>query len=235
MAAHAVVQRRPARQKALGLGVIGAMDQTHEFTRDIAMKPGWPERVLRHQPARRKDHEVEVGRAGRVARRGQYGEDRRVGMIEADRADRIERAQVVLVRDMVAMPRHDIQRRVADAGVPEMALELGDEFEVAVDVLEGRMRREEIARIGQPVAADRAEVREAHGMAEVLAHVPACGAIRQRHAEADPTRDQRDFLRLNLKHAHLGVDDQPAFLRDDQQLAIGAVKEAPVHRPVGRV
>ena len=49
-----------ARHEALGLGVVHAVDQTHELARDVAVEPGRAERVLHgDQPARRKDHEVD--------------------------------------------------------------------------------------------------------------------------------------------------------------------------------
>ena len=68
----------------------------------------------------------------------------------------LKRAQVVLVRRVVAVPGDHVQRRVADARRPQGALELGQQLEVAFAILERRHRGEEIARIGQAVGADRA-------------------------------------------------------------------------------
>src|SRR6185312_8857464 len=42
--AEAVVQRRTARHEAASLGVVFAVDQAHELTRDVAVKPGRAER-----------------------------------------------------------------------------------------------------------------------------------------------------------------------------------------------
>ena len=53
--------------------------------------------------------------ARRVARRLQHEEDRRIRMVVADRADRVEAREVVLVRHVVAVPRDDVERRVVDA------------------------------------------------------------------------------------------------------------------------
>jgi hypothetical protein len=47
---------------------------------------------------------------GRIALRLQHQKDRRVRMVEADRTDRVEAAQVVFVRRVVAMPGHYIER-----------------------------------------------------------------------------------------------------------------------------
>ena len=42
----------------------------------------------------------------------QHQEDRRIRMVEADRADRVEAAQVVFVRRVVAVPRDHVERRM---------------------------------------------------------------------------------------------------------------------------
>src|SRR4249919_669462 len=107
--------------------------------------------------------------------------------------------------------------------------------EIAFAVFEGRIRRFEVARIGQAVAADRAQVRQAHERAEVLADVTARFAVRQRDAEADATRDQRDLLRFDVQHAEFGFDVQATLLRHDQELRIGVVEEAIHHVAVGRI
>jgi len=76
-------------------------------------------------------------------------------MVEADRADRVEAAQVVLVWRVVAVPADDVQRRVIDARRPQSALELRDQFEIAVDILERRDRRKKVARVRQAIRTDR--------------------------------------------------------------------------------
>ncbi|KAG1450372.1 hypothetical protein G6F57_016420 [Rhizopus arrhizus] len=156
-------------------------------------------------------------------------------MVEADRADGVEVAQVVLVRRVRAVPGHDVQRRMVDRCAPQAAFELGDQLEVTVHVLECRMRGLEVAWVGQAVGADRAEVGQLQQRAVVLADVAAARAVGQFHPEAHATRDHRDLLRLDLDHAHLGQQAQRAQLGHDQQLAIGVVEIAADHVAVGRV
>ena len=91
VAAHQIVQRQPARLEAVGLGVIGAVDQAHRLAHDVAVEPRRAERVLADHPARREDHEVGIGAAGHVAGAGEHREDRWIGMVEADRADVLKR------------------------------------------------------------------------------------------------------------------------------------------------
>src|SRR4249919_647416 len=165
----------------------------------------------------------------------QYQEDRRIGMVEADRADRVEVAQVVLVRRVVAVPPDDVERRMADRRTPQVALELGNQFELAFRFLVRRVRREEVSRVGQAIGADRTEVGQAQDRAEVLAHVAARLTIRQFDAEADAAWDHRDFVRLDIEYTELGGDMQAALLRHDQEFAVGVVEEAVLHRLVRRV
>ena len=110
MSRHAVMERRPARSKTFRLGVIHAGNEPHELARDVEMKPGWPERVLHGEPPRWKDHEVEIVDPRGVADRLKHQEDRRIGMIVTDRAQGVEKPQVVLVQRVIAMPGHDVER-----------------------------------------------------------------------------------------------------------------------------
>ncbi|MNN40485.1 hypothetical protein D3C81_1545620 [compost metagenome] len=156
-------------------------------------------------------------------------------MVVADRADGVEAAQVVAVRRVVAVPGDHVQRRVVDRGTPQAAIELGDQLEIAVDVFECGMRGLEIARIGQAVGADRAQVGQLQQCAEVLADVATARAVRQLDTEADAARNHRDLLRFDLDHAQLGQQAQAAQLRHDQQLAVGVVEVAANHVTVGGV
>ncbi|CUI67301.1 Uncharacterised protein [Achromobacter xylosoxidans] len=235
MAAHAVVQAGAAGGEAVGLGVVHALDQAHEFAGDVAVEPGRTEGVFHCQDARREDGEVHVGRARGIGRGGQHREDRRVRMVVADRADGVEVAQVVLVRRVRAVPGDHVQRRMADRGAPEAAGELGDQFEVAFHVFVPGHRRLEVAGIGQAVRADRAQFGQAQRGAEVLQHVAARAVVQQLHAEAHAARDHGDLQRLQVDQAQFGGQAQAALLRHQQQLAVGVVEIAALHRAVGGI
>ena len=90
-------------------------------------------------------------------------------MIVADGAERVEAAQVVFVRRVVAVPGDHVQRRMIDAAPSTVPAEFRHQLEVPVAILVRGDRREEIARIRQPVRADRPEIREPQRRAEVLA------------------------------------------------------------------
>lgn len=93
-------------------------------------------------------------------------------------------------------------------------MEFCDEFEVALAVFVPRVRGEEVARVGQAVRADHAQVGQAEERAEVLADVAACVAIRQFDAEAHAARDNDNLQRFDIDHAHLRQQTQAALLRD---------------------
>src|SRR5471032_3452782 len=52
MSRHAVMQARSSGHEPLGFRVVHAMHEAHEFTRDVPMKPGRPERIFVCEPAR---------------------------------------------------------------------------------------------------------------------------------------------------------------------------------------
>ena len=138
VAAHQIVERQAARREAVGLGVIGAVDQAHRLAHHVAVEPGRAERVLGHHPARREDDEIGIGAAGHVAGAGQHGEDRRVGMVEADRADRVEARQIVAVGRVIAVPGDDVERRMVEGRRPQRAERFLDDFGRLVLVLDTR-------------------------------------------------------------------------------------------------
>ena len=90
------------------------------------------------------------------------------------------------------------QSATADPRTPEVAAELRDQLEVAFAVFVGCDRRADVARIGQAVRADHAEVGQLKQLARVLAHVAARRAVGQADLEANAARNDRDLLRLHL-------------------------------------
>jgi len=68
MAVHAIVQARAPGGKAVRLGVVRALDESHELAHDVSMKPGGAKRIFCHHPSWRKDHEIAIRRARRRAR-----------------------------------------------------------------------------------------------------------------------------------------------------------------------
>ena len=232
VAGHAVVQRRAAGHEAVGLGVVDAVDQTHELARDVAMEPRRTERVLAHQPARRKDHEVDHVDAGRVGRRLQHEEDRRIGMVVADRADRVEAARG---RTCTARSCRARRRRRAASGRSRPPRGCPGTWRRARTSPRGprTRRRAPGSRAGWRGRSSRSgRGRAGERRAEVLADVAARGAVDELDAEAHAARHDGDLLRLDVDEADLGREAEPPLLRHDQQLAVG-VREEPIgHRPV---
>jgi hypothetical protein len=66
-------------------------------------------------------------------------------MVEGDRADGRERAQIVLGR-IIAVPGDHVDRRVRQRGLEQRAAPFDIEFGRRVLVLIGRDRRQEVAR-----------------------------------------------------------------------------------------
>ena len=69
------------------------------------------------------------------------------------------------------MPGDDVERGVVEGRDPETAEELGDDVKIAFAVVEGGDGGEKIARVGEAVGADGAEIGQAEGLAVVFADV----------------------------------------------------------------
>ncbi len=116
-----------------------------------------------------------------------------------------------------------------------MAAEFRQQLEMTRAILVPRHGSQKITRIRQPVRADRAEVRKTQWRAEILAHITSCPAVQQLHTEAQAARHDGDLLRLDLEHAELRGEAQAPELRHDQQLPVGVIDKALLHRAVGDV
>src|SRR3954451_7556395 len=100
-------------------------------------------------------------------------------MIVADRADRVEPREVIFVWRVIAMPGDDVEGRMTELGRPQMALEFGDQLAGPVAILETGAGRQEIARIGEAVGADRPQFRQPELRAVILAGITAGPSVGQ--------------------------------------------------------
>lgn len=94
------------------LRVIRAGDISHELGHRVAVIIRRPESILADKPPWRENHEINHSLARIIGLTRKHGKDAWVGMIVADSTDRVELLEVVLVRNVVALPGHNIERRV---------------------------------------------------------------------------------------------------------------------------
>ena len=167
---------------------------------------------------------------GGFRRRGQHREDRRIGMVEADGADRREGAQIVFVGRVIAVPGHHVDRRMRQRGLEQRTAPFHEQFGRRVLVLIGRDRGEEVARIGEAIGADRAALRQREGAAVIFAEIAARRAAGEFDAELDAARDHRDLAGLDIDAAELGDEAQIALLHHEHHLAVGIVEMLIDHR-----
>lgn len=157
-------------------------------------------------------------------------------MVEADGVDAVEAGQVVLAGSVVAVPGDDVERRVVEVGDPEIAEELGDDLEgTVVAVVEGCVRSEEVARVGEAVGSDWAEIGEAERLTVVFEEIAAGLLVEKFDTELDASGNEGDFAGCEVDEAELGVEQDAAELRDEEELAVGSVKKTVGHALVGGV
>src|SRR5262249_834003 len=102
-------------------------------------------------------------------------------------------------------------------------------------VFVGRNGSLEIARIGEPVGAQRPEFRQPQRLAVIFADVAARWAVRQLDAKSHATRDDGDLPVVYLHNAEFGDKTHPGLLWDDQHLAVRVVEIALGHRSVSSI
>src|ERR1700757_508567 len=98
------------------------------------MEPGRPEGMFGDYPAWRENDEIDVRRALDRAWCGEHGVDRWVRMIEGNCIHAVKIFQIVFVRRIVAVPCHDIKRRVVNLSDPEIAEKFADDRKTALTV-----------------------------------------------------------------------------------------------------
>src|SRR4029078_8920886 len=94
---------------------------------------------------------------------------------------------------------------------------------------------EDVTGIGESVGADRPQVRQLERRAEVLADIAARLGVEELDPEAQAARNHDDLLRRRRDAPELGVEAQPALLRNDKELAVGIVEKTVAHRTIRRV
>lgn len=233
--AHDVMQARaPGNEPACAalLSIVPALDEPHELAHRVAVVPRRAEGVLADQPARREDDEVGDGRPDVVRRRRQHGEDARVRVVEADAADGVEAAQIVLVGVVVPVPCDHVEGRVRLGCLVQAVGELGRhrvrvgpvECYAAAILVEGRQRRLEVSRVGEPIGPDGPQLREGEVALVQLQGVSANWARGQVYGELDSTRDHGDLHGPDEQPALLGTDVQYALLRDEKEVSVCGVE-----------
>ncbi|MGX1210084.1 hypothetical protein AB7M42_000349 [Bradyrhizobium diazoefficiens] len=151
-------------------------------------------------------------------------------MVEADRADRREGAQIVFIGRVIAVPGDDVDRRMRQGGLEQRPAPFHEQLGRRVLVLVVRDRRQEVARIGEAVGADRPALRQREGAAVVLAEITARRPVRNLDAEFYAARDHHDLAGLGVDAAELGDEAQVPLLEHEHQLAVGIVEMLVHHR-----
>src|SRR3546814_3819718 len=155
------------------LRVVRAVNEAHELAHYIAVEPGWAKRVLSHQPARGKDDKIAIRDSRNSAGTGQDREDTGIGMVETDRPNGVESAEIIFVWNEIAMPGDNVQRRMIQRHCPEQPLKLLHDLRRFVAVLIPCPRRFEPASVGKANGPDGAKLRQTKGLAIILEYITA--------------------------------------------------------------
>src|SRR5262249_26168538 len=188
------------------------------------------EGVFRDEPSVWENHEVDIGGAGRLRRRGEHREDRWVGMIKQDRTDGGVLAEIVFVRRIVPVPGNDVEWGIFERSDPQIASPLHEQLAAAVLFLVSRNGRQKVALVGQSVGTDGSALRQREGACIVLTDVAAGKSIPELSADLDAARDDGDLAGLDVDDAELGPEPELSLLRYEEHLAVSVVEILVLHR-----
>lgn len=213
------MQRSATGEETGCLGVIRTDDVAHELAHAVPMKVRRAESVLCDEPTGRKDDKIGHGGADRVGRTGKDGKDGRVGMVVRDGAHRVEHHQVVTVGQVVAAKRNNVKRRMVLRIVKCSSHELVDHNVFSFNVFKRCYRRLKVLCVGQSVCPDRTQVRQLKVTFKHFTDISSCsnvGLLARRlcHTELEPTLNDTDVQRRNVKLAEFGRDQKLALDRN---------------------
>ena len=198
------------------LCVIRTGDISHELCHRVAVIIRRPESVLADKPPWREDHKINDSLAWIIGLTCKHSKDAWVGMIVANGADRVELLEVILVRNVVALPGHNIERRVVLLIDEVLTTILANNLPLALrariflKVADGRL---EMSQISESIRANWAKIRNGEVRLESLANEAAAESVTLRlklriqiDLELDAARNHADLLRLDDHAAELGRD-----------------------------
>lgn len=221
---EAALEGDAARLELVRAAAVVAVDEAHELRGAVAVVVGRAVRVRRDVPARGEDEEVGQG-CGGVARPGrQHAKDGRVNVVDGDGADIDKLCEVVLVGDVVAVPRNHVKGAVPLGAVEELASQLVYNVpRVVLGHLVGGDGMQKVAGIGETVCAEGAELGQLKAGAPDLEDV-ASGRTLDADAKSLSALDDADLARLHVQETKLGLDVEGALLRHNEKVTIGIDK-----------
>src|SRR3546814_20863721 len=94
-------------------------------------------------------------------------------MVETDRPNGVESAEIIFVWNEIAMPGDNVQRRMIQRHCPEQPLKLLHDLRRFVAVLIPCLRRFEVASVGKAIGTDGTKLRQTKGLAIIFASITA--------------------------------------------------------------
>ena len=116
--------------------------------------------ILSNQPSGWEDHEVESGLSWVVGLDRHDREDRRIWVVERDRAHRVEPVQIILVGDVVTVPGNDIERTTVLCALERTSHVSIHNGPLVCRLLVGSNRRTEVSLVSQAICTDWTEIRD---------------------------------------------------------------------------
>jgi hypothetical protein len=153
MRGAAAVEGGAPGHKAALLCIVRTPDQSHVFAHAVSVVVRRSESVLCHHPARGEDDKVYSCNAGLQGWAREHGEYGGVKVVERHSVDHAEGGKVVLIRRVVAVPSHDIERAVILLAHPQRPPKLVNDDVRGIHLLKRSVWLQEVTGSGEAVGA----------------------------------------------------------------------------------
>ena len=171
MRGAAAVEGGATGHEAALLCIIGTPDQSHVLAHAVSVVVRRSESVFCHHPAWGEDDEVYGCNAGLQGWAGEHGEYGGVEVVERHGVHHAEGGKVVLIRRVVAVPPHDIERAVILLAHPQRPPELVNDDVRGVYLLKRSVWHQEVTGSGEAVGTYGTKVWQLKVSSESFANI----------------------------------------------------------------
>ena len=197
--------------------------------------------MLSNEPSRGKHHKVTNGLARLVSLGGHNGEYAGIGVVKANRADRVVQVEVIFVGSIVALPSHHIERAVVLGVAEKFASEFAPDRPFRRIIFVPTHGELELPRSGKSVCSDGSKVWDLEMRFIYFTQVPSgfggvsLGLVKtwhvgvEVHFELDSAWNHADFEGRDYQSPHFGGDVKIANLRHDHEVAVCTVEGGLIH------
>mmetsp|Transcript_9829 Transcript_9829/g.16091 ORF Transcript_9829/g.16091 Transcript_9829/m.16091 type:complete len:265 (+) Transcript_9829:340-1134(+) len=226
---HARVQRGPAGNKSTFFCIILPPDHPHILGHGISMKPWRAKRMLHGHPARGKDDKISNSNTWHSRWTRQNCVDTWIRVVVRHRVHAAKLAQVILVRNIVAMVGNNIVGRKMLRHFKHIPSILYITHPFLLFILKVCNRGFKVLRVGKPIGTNRPKIRKNKMSLEYFQNIPTIRLGLYIDRETHTTLNHTNLIRFHAHDPKLRLNTQHPSLGNNQKITIRVGKRPLTH------